>query len=251
MRATSRRTWTARYLLLANLIHPPIQTDTAVPSVALRTTFREYATDEMSTDLVVMVWIGPWVVTWRQKRIKEHCRKLTNPGAAKRTKTQNLAMGALNLILAWQKWTCCCQGDELGHWAHRGKVGMRRAHWSTAIERRRSVEETEEAFDDYQRLAVQNVLEVLYIAEKLADGLETAALYKARKKIASDVVTEHSRWLNPCSTVTFNLHGARHWRGRTHRSTRDCHCCLGTPGVQSQRMGGSSRVRPSTNVKKG
>jgi hypothetical protein len=38
---------------------------------------------------------------------------------------------------------------------------MRRARWSTATGRRRSVEEMEEAFDDYQRLAVQNVLEVL------------------------------------------------------------------------------------------
>jgi hypothetical protein len=214
-------------------------------------TFREYVIDEMSTDLVVMVWMGPWVVTWRQKRIKAHYRKLTNPGAAERTKTQNLAMGALNLILAWRKWTCCCQGDEMGHWAHRGKVGMRRARWSTAIGRRRSVEEMEEAFDGYQRLAVQNVLEVLYIAEKLADGLETGGLCKPRKKIASNVVTECSGRLNPCSTAAFDLHGARRWRGHTHRSTRGCHCCLGTPGVQSQRMGGSSRARPLTNVKKG
>lgn len=160
-------------------------------------TFREYVIDEMSTDLVVMVWMGPWVVTWRQKRIKAHCRKPTNPEAAKRTKTQNLAMGALNLILTWRKWTCCCQGDETGHWAHRGKVGMRRARWSTAIGRRRSVEETEEAFDGYQRLAVPNVLEVLYIAERLAYRLETGALCKARKESASGVVTECSGRLDP------------------------------------------------------
>lgn len=43
-----------------------------------------------------------------------------------------------------------------------------------------------------------------------------------------------------------NLHGAR--RGRTHRSTRDCHCCLGTPGAQSQRAGGSSRAKPLNSV---
>jgi hypothetical protein len=133
----------------------------AVPSMALRRTSPAYVIDGMPTGLEVMVGTGLWVVTWRQRRTMAHYRKSTTLEAAKKVMTQYLAPGALNLILAWRRWTCCCRGDGMGHLAHRGKVGMRRARWSTAIGRRRSVEEREEAFDDCQRLVVQNVLEVL------------------------------------------------------------------------------------------
>jgi hypothetical protein len=110
-----------------------------------------------------MVETGPWVVTWRKRRTKARSRKLTTREVAKKVMIPYLERGVLNPILAWQRWTYCCRGDGMGHRAHREKVGMRRARWSTAIGRRRSVEETEEAFVDYQRQAAQNVLEVLWM----------------------------------------------------------------------------------------
>lgn len=124
-------------------------------------TSQVYVIDGTRTGLVVMVETGPWVVTWRKRRTEARSRKLTTLEAAKRGMIQYLERDVPNPILAWQRWTYCCRGDGMGHRAHRGKVGMRQARWSTAIGRRRSVEETEEAFVDYQKLAVQNVLEDL------------------------------------------------------------------------------------------